>query len=183
MTHDSWWAGDHATQADGVRKAHTVIGMLLEECETVTIPVGMIAPYAGIDSIPDGWLLCNGAELSQAVYPALFAALGSQYGVASAPFTHFLIPDLSDRFILGTDDEGDTGDTGGNASTTLTTANLPAHTHGYTLRTTLQNVRGTSAGGITTAAAGTAETSSVGSATPFSNLPPYLVMRYIIRAL
>ena len=183
MTHECWWAGDHATQADGVRKAHTVIGMLLEECETVTIPIGMIAPYAGIDSIPDGWLLCDGSTVNQATYPALYAAIGAFYGIPSEPLLQFVLPDLSDRFILGTDDEGDSGDTGGNASTTLTTANLPAHTHDYTLRTTLQNVRGTSAGGITTAAAGTAQTSSVGSATPFSNLPPYLVMRYIIRAL
>ena len=183
MTNPDYWIGDTETKNEGVQKAHGVIGMLLEECETVTIPIGTIVPFAG-DTPPAGWLICNGQQLAKDDYPELYDICDQAYGFVMTPDTSFRVPDLRNAFVRGHAGAIDNlGDAGGNASTTLTTANLPAHTHDYTLRTTLQNVRGTSAGGITTAAVGTAETSSVGSATPFSNEPPYLVLAYIIKAL
>ena len=34
------------------------------------LPAGVIMDYAG-SSVPSGWLLCNGASVSSATYPAL----------------------------------------------------------------------------------------------------------------
>lgn len=70
-------------------------------------PSGGIVMWSGtIANIPSGWNLCDGTNGT---------------------------PDLTDRFIVGsTTDSGathDIGDTGGANSTTLTTAQLPAHTH------------------------------------------------------
>lgn len=78
------------------------------------VPVGTIIAYAG-SSTPTGWLLCNGASFSGAVYPALAAALG---GATS-------VPNLTDRFLKGSTTVGTTG-----GSKTITVANLPSHNHG-----------------------------------------------------
>src|SRR5690606_24098955 len=44
--------------------------------------------------------------------------------------TTFNVPDLRERFIVGVDDSTyDLGDTGGAAAVTLTTSQMPSHTH------------------------------------------------------
>ena len=44
------------------------------------------------DSIPDGYLLCDGSSLDQADYPELYAVIGEQFG--SEDSTSFNLPDL-----------------------------------------------------------------------------------------
>ena len=41
--------------------------------------VGVIKLFAG-DTPPEGHLVCNGAAVSRAAYPELFAAIGTRYG-------------------------------------------------------------------------------------------------------
>lgn len=41
--------------------------------------VGSIALFAGAD-LPEGYLLCDGAELSRTVYNELFEAIGTTWG-------------------------------------------------------------------------------------------------------
>ena len=63
-------------------------------------PAGTIIMWAGADtSIPPGYKLCNGQSLERAVFPALFAALGTSYG--SADSSHFNVPDFRDRLAAG----------------------------------------------------------------------------------
>lgn len=62
------------------------------------VPVGTIISYAG-KTIPDGWLLCNGAELSIDAYPELYAAIGTVFGHNTK--TTFALPDLVDKYICG----------------------------------------------------------------------------------
>ncbi len=67
------------------------------------IPTGIITLWSGsILTIPSGWALCNGSNGT---------------------------PDLRDRFVVGAGSTYAVGATGGTASNTLTTAQLPSHTH------------------------------------------------------
>ena len=45
------------------------------------------------------WGLCDGRSLERASYPQLFANIGTTYGFVDA--THFNLPDLRDRFLIG----------------------------------------------------------------------------------
>jgi len=71
------------------------------------LSAGFVSLWAGtIASLPGGWLLCDGSSLLRASYPALFAAIGTVHGAADG--THFSLPDLRDKFIVGAkqDDSG-----------------------------------------------------------------------------
>ena len=64
--------------------------------------VGEIAYYAR--SVPPaGWLKANGAIVSRTTYAALFAAIGTQFGVGDGTNT-FGLPDLRGRFVRAWDD-------------------------------------------------------------------------------
>lgn len=66
------------------------------------VPVGTIISYAGY-GVPNGWLICNGATLATADYPALFNAIGYSWnGDESITTDKFKLPDLTDRFLEGT---------------------------------------------------------------------------------
>jgi hypothetical protein len=64
-------------------------------------PAGGIMHFA-MASPPTGWLKANGASLSRAAYPALFAAVGTTFGSADA--NSFNLPDLRGEFLRGFDD-------------------------------------------------------------------------------
>lgn len=68
------------------------------------VPTGSIFPYAG-SVAPEGYLLCDGSEQSQATYPELFSVLGYTYRPAAllTGYQTFAIPDLRGRFPLGLD--------------------------------------------------------------------------------
>ena len=66
--------------------------------DTIT-EVGFIKPYAGT-SVPTGYLLCNGAAISRAQYPELFAAIGTTWGAGDGAST-FNVPDLRGFFLRG----------------------------------------------------------------------------------
>lgn len=60
------------------------------------VPTGTILPFAG-NTIPEGFLACNGAAVSAETYSALYAVIGNTYGGDS---TTFNLPNLSDdRFM------------------------------------------------------------------------------------
>ena len=63
------------------------------------VPIGSVIFYLGT-TIPDGYLLCNGASLSRTEYPELFKVLGTKCG--SVDSAHFNLPNLHHRFIEGT---------------------------------------------------------------------------------
>lgn len=73
------------------------------------VPAGAIM-FFGVTSIPDGWLLCNGANVSRTTYANLFAAIGTNFGVGNGSTT-FTLPNLSGRFIEGTTSTGSVGNT------------------------------------------------------------------------
>lgn len=143
---------------------------------------------------PNGWAQCNGQLLQINQNQALFALLGTQYG--GNGITTFALPDLRGRAIAGVGQGTGTlnivqGNQGGSENTTLTTANLPAHTH---------NINGSSQEGSTSvptnnfpANSGALDkeyatssnstmpsTGSTGGNQAFNNMKPYVPVYYII---
>ena len=69
------------------------------------VPTGFIGMWSGsVASIPSGWALCDGTSGR---------------------------PDLRNRFIVGAGSSYSPGATGGADSVSLTTANLPSHSHSF----------------------------------------------------
>ena len=86
-------------------------------------PPGFIIPW-GHNSIPVGFLLCNGDPVSRTTYADLFAAIGITYGAGDGTAdsgTTFNLPSLDGRQLLfqasGTNDgNGNVGGTAGSAT-------------------------------------------------------------------
>lgn len=78
----------------------------------VEVPVGAVLPYAGpINACTrsalaaQGWLFCDGAQVSAVVYPALYALIGPLYGtpvtVEDPASIQFYLPDYRGAFLRG----------------------------------------------------------------------------------
>lgn len=67
-----------------------------------SVPAGTLLPFAGT-VIPNGYLPCNGANVSRTDYANLFAAIGTKWGEGDGSTT-FTLPNFNDRFIEGTTD-------------------------------------------------------------------------------
>ena len=93
-------------------------------------PVGSILTYAGTAS-PNGWLLCDGSEVSKTTYSRLFSVLGTLYGIPDNS-NNFVLPNLADRVPVGKSISTSVGNSGGNSSVTLSVSQLPSHTHSGT---------------------------------------------------
>jgi microcystin-dependent protein len=76
---------------------------------------------------PDGWLACNGQQVSIAQYTALAAVIGSLYGAATT--TQFYLPDLRGRAAMGFSPSYPAGTAQGSNSVTLDLSGVPAHNH------------------------------------------------------
>lgn len=85
---------------------------------------------------PQDWVICDGRLLSVSQYQALYAVLGTRYGGDGV--STFGVPDLRGRLVVGdgqlTGGQNYTlGSTGGAEGVALTEANIPAHTHTFTV--------------------------------------------------
>lgn len=81
-----------------------------------------------IETVPDGYLECNGASLLRADYAALFAVIGTVFGAADA--THFNIPDLRGRIPRAWDHgHGDDPDAASRTKVGATGATMTAGDH------------------------------------------------------
>jgi microcystin-dependent protein len=71
-----------------------------------TVPIAAIYPFAGPSTqIPKGYLLCDGSEISQSAYSALFGIIGYTYKAVSTlqGAGTFCLPDFRGRMPLGLD--------------------------------------------------------------------------------
>ena len=158
-------------------------------------PVGTIIAWGGGgQTLPQGYVLCDGTALSRTTYSALFDAIGVTNGSGDGSST-FNIPNLVDRFIVGASNtSGDTTYPGVSPSATGGSANavLVAHNHTYIDQYVVidagyrpwpasnndcqQRNINTSTAGID--ANGNTNTSQSGTN---ANLPPYYALCYIIK--
>jgi len=67
-----------------------------------SMPVGTICWYP-ISAVPNGFLECNGAVLSQSLYTELYSVLGTAYNTGGEASGSFRLPDLRGEFIRGWD--------------------------------------------------------------------------------
>jgi microcystin-dependent protein len=142
--------------------------------QTSLVPAGVIVMWSGsIASIPVGWLLCDGTNST---------------------------PDLRNRFIVGAGSTYAVNATGGADTVTLTTAQIPSHTHTATVNdpghshTVSGSGQQTNGGGsINTAFVSTQTTSTAttgitvtnaatGGGGSHENRPPYFALAYIMKA-
>ena len=66
-----------------------------------SVPSGAVMHFA-MKSAPTGWLKADGSAVSRTQYPALFAAIGTTFGVGDGRTT-FNLPDLRGEFVRGWD--------------------------------------------------------------------------------
>lgn len=156
-----------------------------------TIPVGTIVAFAGTKS-PDGWLLCDGSGLSKQKYNKLFEVVVENFCLFSSE--SFYLPDLRGRIIVGCGNgidfktktqltERTIGDIGGEEDHLLTVNEMPVHGHNYTHESWiggdgLKNGGGHGQVGFNQKHDITAER---GGNKPHNNMPPFLVLNYIIK--
>ena len=98
-------------------------------------PTGSMTMWCGDSaSPPPGWLVCDGAILDAVTDPtkqALFDTIGVAFSddLASPDNSNFRLPDMRDRFPFGATTDSNRGDENVRTSVTLTTSNMPSHTH------------------------------------------------------
>ena len=95
--------------------------------------IAAIIQFAG-NFAPRSWAFCQGQTLAIAQNTALFSLLGTTYGGNGQ--TTFQLPDFRGRVPVGTGQGPGLanvvlGELAGSPSTTLTTGQLPAHTHSF----------------------------------------------------
>lgn len=145
-------------------------------------PVGTTIAYIAT-SAPTGWVMCDGQELSRTTYSALFALIGTSYGAGDGSST-FNVPHMMGRIPMGVDPSG-TGEVPtalgarkGEATHTLTEAEMPAHTHSVNISS--------SAGGTTPAGPGSGTpggsyaSGSTGGGAAHNTIPPVMGLNFII---
>lgn len=153
--------------------------------------IGEIIEYAG-ESIPGGYLVCDGSAVSRTEYSELFDVIGTLYGSGDGSTT-FNLPDLRGRVVTGLNTTNSNfnvlGKTGGEEAHTLTVSEIPSHNH--TITTFRQYQDGTSTDstkiGRTIPAADGGDVSSItsnqtGGGQAHNNLQPYITINYLIRA-
>lgn len=167
------------------------------------VPAGTIMQYVG-DAAPSGWLMCDGSLLAaDAEYDNLRAVIGTKYGGG----TENRLPDMRAKFPLGKGGTLNLGDSGGEETVTLDMMQMPAHRHtfygsseggigNYMLlvspgiyRDYLSLTAGTTPTGfkqkfLSDAAKktlGIETISNEGGGTAHNNMPPYIVVNYIIK--
>ena len=88
-------------------------------------PPGTIMPYIG-KTDPDGWVICDG--LLRTSTDSRYSSLSSMLGGINTS-NSLTPPDLRSKFLYSSNDIATTMTTGGSSSVTLTTSNLPSHSH------------------------------------------------------
>ena len=159
---------------------------------TRKIPPGTIAMWPS-NTIPRGWLLCDGSIYDQAAYPALFAVIAENYTSGDYP----QLPDLRTRVPYAT---GSIAATGGVSTVTLSAAEsgIFSHSHTYydfSISTSVNACYGEAGSPVTYVnrntwvgetsssvyVSGTEYTSGRAATTAHTNLQPYLLLNFIIK--
>ena len=169
---------DGAPEGETVKvNADTLGGYPASEYIRSVSKAGFIYPLAS-SVVPEGFLLCDGAEYLRTEYSELFAAIGTIYGSGDGSTT-FNVPNLQTRVPVGSGENYELGSTGGEESHTLTVDEMPSHRHTIN-RGTSQN----SYFGVTSLEVQDPEysttTNPAGGDQPHNNMQPYTVVNYII---
>jgi len=162
---------------------------------SIASPAGAITAFGGTTA-PTGWFICNGGAISRTTYAALFAVLSTAYGAGDGSTT-FNLPNLEGRFPVGQDGSADfatNGQSGGNkthshtlsnngfAQVTRAGNNMQLTRITTTAWTAADQVAGTgSAISVANRLTGAGLGGSTDATSGAASIPPYQVVRYIIK--
>ena len=155
--------------------------------------VGEIRLFAG-NFAPVGWALCQGQTMSISENETLYNLIGTAFGGDGQ--STFNLPNLASRVPVHQGSDGVStyvlGQTGGVEQVTLTTNQVPSHTHAA-LCSSAAGTGGSPAGSVLAAstvslysdggatdAMNSASVAPTGGSLPHANLPPYLALNFII---
>jgi microcystin-dependent protein len=181
--------------------AQAPVGVSQLGTDVPVVPIGTLLDYVGAaDPADTRFLLADGRELNRTTYASLFSVMSTTYGTGNGTTT-FNIPDCRGRTSVGPDNMGTAngdaarltandarGNSGGEEKHTLTTGELPSHTH--RIAWTLIN-EGTGASFSVYTASGTPDANGTGTHRTEANdtprgaahnvMQPYIVLNKIIR--
>lgn len=95
-----------------------------------SIPPGVIIHYSDAAYDKEGWLICDGTNVSKAKYSALYNIIGDKWGTSSKGPDYFAVPDFRGVFLRGLDN-GKGLDSNREFASFQASANK-AHTHSAT---------------------------------------------------
>ena len=158
--------------------------------------IGEIRMFGG-SFAPAGWAFCNGALMPISENDALFTLIGTTYGGDGQET--FALPDLQGRVPIhagqgpGISQNYQLGEKGGVESVTLTTQQIPVHTHAFMASTAAANgnspqnqilaqstQRAIYYEATTTTNLAANALGSAGGSQPHDNLAPYQCISFII---
>lgn len=152
--------------------------------------IGEIRMFAGTFA-PAGWMFCEGALLPISENDTLFVVLGTTYGGDGQET--FALPNLAGRVPIHQGSGFIMGETGGVEAVTLTTQQIPSHTHPLLGTETNGNQAAPSntilanstlvqpyAPETPTAVMASNAITPIGGSQPHENLQPYLCINFII---
>ncbi len=142
--------------------------------------VGSLIMWVGA-AAPSGWLLCDGTAISRSTYATLFAIIGESFGIGDGSTT-FNLPDFRGRVPLGVGQgtgltQRAMADTGGAETHTIIASELPSTVMFRGPR--MAATSNTTVGASTALGVGD-NTGTVGVSIPFSIIPPFLGINFII---
>ena len=133
--------------------------------------VGEIRTFAG-NFAPAGWMFCEGQLLPISENETLFQLIGTTYGGDGE--STFALPDLRGRLPIHQGGGFILAETGGAEEITLTTTQIPAHTHPM-LATTNSATAVAPGSQVTVARTSAATITPYGTDAPFTNLSPQAI--------
>lgn len=151
--------------------------------------VGEIRMFGG-NFAPSGWMFCEGQTLPISENETLFQLIGTMYGGDGQET--FNLPDLRGRVPVHFGSGIQQAQASGVETVTLTTAQIPTHTHPQTAIdntateiTPIGNVFARTQGDVYTSrppdtTLAPATVSSVGGSQPHDNMQPFLCISFII---
>ena len=153
--------------------------------------VGEIRMFGG-NFAPAGWMLCQGQLLPIADYETLFNLIGTTYGGDGQ--TDFALPNLASSVPIHQGNGFTLAESGGTETVTLTTQQIPAHSHVPLALSTPGN-QSSPLGGLWAKSTldefsnavppfpqtmNAAACGSTGGSQPHDNMIPYLAINFII---